>query len=79
MTTCRFATRCARLENTVILNFSPFEQFFLFVLKIKKNKRVNLDNLAKRLRKENDEMKEELRVYQEKYGVLSDYDDENEE
>jgi len=40
---------------------------------------VNLDNLAKRLRKENDEMKEELRVYQEKYGVLSDYDDENEE
>jgi len=36
---------------------------------------VNLDNLAKRLRKENDSMKEELRMYHEKFGELSEEDD----
>ena len=69
LTTCRFSTRCARLENTVIITI-----YFLNPFQIQKNEKVNLDDLAKRLRKENDSMKEELKMYKEKFGELEEED-----
>jgi len=53
LTTCRFSTRCAKLENLV-----------------KQNVKVNLKELSKKLKFENNELKEELRHYREKFGKI---------